>query len=243
MSTISTFERLSTKDEDIHSFISTNKKSEHLILIHEKSYPNEVAIRLFLSKLGYQSEDIINVDKIDNLLQDNCDYMDFIIIGISSKELSLVDKLHQIFNFAKKGKRVLVHCPSSERMFWSLLASLGIKGLILDSESEDEFAKQIFNLIQGEVAYSTEVHKLIGSQIYKILSPSEGNLILDLLSGKRVTDIARVNGRDVRTASAQKISVMRHLNIRDDSELYALGGMMTGRSGQRKNAFIGLTLL
>jgi len=100
------------------------------------------------------------------------------------------------------------------------------------------FTKLIFNLVKGEVGYSTEVHKLIGSQIYKVLSPIEGNLILDLLSGKRVTDIARINGRDVRTASAQKISVMKHLNIRDDGELYALGGMITCRSGECKNAFI-----
>jgi len=239
MSTMSTFERLSTINEGLSSFITMNNKSEHFILINEQSYPNEVAIRLFLQKLGYQSEDVINVDKIDELLQDNCDYVDLIIIGISSKEPFLIDKLQQIFNLTKKGKRVLVHCQSSERMFWGLLASLGIKGLILDSESEEEFAKLVFNLVEGLLAYSTEVHKLIGSQIYKMLSPVEGNLILDLLSGKRVTDIARVNGRDVRTASAQKISVMKHLNIRDDGELYALGGMITCRFGQSKNAYFG----
>ncbi|MFZ4832307.1 hypothetical protein [Rouxiella sp. Mn2063] len=232
MSAISTFERLSVKNENISSFINMNNKSEHFILINEQYYPNEIAIRLSLQKLGYQLQDVISVDKVDNLLQDNCDYVDLIIIGISRKEPSLIDKLQQIFNLTKKGKRVLVHCQSGERMFWGLLVSLGIKGVILDSESEEEFAKLIFNLVQGNVAYSTEVHKLIGSQSYKMLSPVEGHLILDLLSGKRVTDIARVNGRDVRTASAQKISVMKHLNIHDDGELYALGGMMTCHLGQ-----------
>lgn len=239
MSAITTFDRLSITNESLSSFITMNKKSDNFILIHERSYPNEIAMRFFLGKLGYQSDDIIKVDEIDNLLQDNCDYMDLIIIGMSSKEHSLIEKLQQIFNLAKKGKRILVHCQSSEKVFWALLASLGIKGLILDSEAEQEFSKLIFNLVQGEVAYSTEVHKLIGSQTYKMLSPIEGNLILELLSGKRVTDIARINGRDVRTASAQKVSVMKHLNIRDDGELYALGGMITHRSELRENIFIG----
>jgi two-component system capsular synthesis response regulator RcsB len=72
--------------------------------------------------------------------------------------------------------------------------------------------------IRELLAGATSAHRV--DQIRKKLTRRELDVIVRYASGENITEIAREQGRSVKTISAQKCGAMRKLELNTDAELY-----------------------
>ncbi|MBW7984199.1 helix-turn-helix transcriptional regulator [Enterobacillus tribolii] len=103
-----------------------------------------------------------------------------------------------------------------------LLMAFGVTTVLMQSPPLEELADIL----------TTPAHPASKSRGVQ-LSLNERNVAKALLSGYSVTRLARMLGKDVRTVSAQKRSVIHKLNMSNAGELQVLGGrLMTTEQGE-----------
>lgn len=96
-----------------------------------------------------------------------------------------------------------------------LLQGFGVS-VVLTPDAGSPGWVEMFNLIQAGDAEDAPIR----------LSRQERYVAQALLEGKSVTKIAQITGRNVRTISAQKQTLVYKLNMKYSSELQTLGGRL-----------------
>ena len=126
--------------------------------------------------------------------------------------------------------RVVVLTMSANAALLSMLARSGVHGLLLKTDEHDEIAQAIFTVMRGNKYQSRGVKRLLerwtlrpttgASDALSALSPREREVVLFYLTGMRITDIAQLTGRSIKTIGQQKGSALTKLGIANDYELF-----------------------
>ncbi len=135
---------------------------------------------------------------------------------------------HLLRNFPDS--RVIVLTMSTNAALLTMLGRSGVQGLLLKTDEYDEIVQAIFTVTRGSRYLSKGVKRLLerwtsrsaddGREALAILSPREREVVLLFLTGMRLTDIAQLTDRSIKTIGQQKATALSKLGVANDYELF-----------------------
>ncbi|MFN3070501.1 LuxR C-terminal-related transcriptional regulator [Serratia sp. J2] len=200
--------------------------SKKNIILTDLTPINESGVRNSLKSVCGNDYSVVNINSMSKISNENIWSIALVILSISKECDNTLDSIKKAWEISSSGIPVLLFSDFLNVNLYSLIASLGINGLMSYKESSSVFLDVLFTVINKERKFSPYVLEKMAWKLPALLTPAETNLVFDLLEGKRVTDIAKKNGRNIKTISTHKTSIMRRLNINNNSELSALGGVL-----------------
>ncbi|WP_075358971.1 response regulator transcription factor [Caballeronia sordidicola] len=134
-------------------------------------------------------------------------------------------------------KFIVQHHPKTAIVVLSMTTDADLIARALDAGANAVVSKQdrleliyvaIVNVLAKEEYLGPSIRELLAGatsahrvdQIRKKLTRRELDVIVRYASGENITEIAREQGRSVKTISAQKCGAMRKLELNTDAELY-----------------------
>ncbi|QBH97631.1 hypothetical protein EKN56_15195 [Limnobaculum zhutongyuii] len=135
-------------------------------------------------------------------------------IGRGTDTLALLQQMTAIAGYDKK-IHITAYLCNTVSYLKDLLLGFGVNAVFSMPADPEEFLHSI--MLRKE------------KQKVSLLSPQERYIAQALLAGLSVGDVAQLSGRDVRTISTQKKSVMNKLHMVNPGELQVLGGRMMAR--------------
>lgn len=168
----------------------------------------------------------------DFFMNNGVEWMDssLAIISISEGMNDLLLKIKEASEMRLSGMPVFIITDIFDAKFYALLATLGINGLMTINESYGMFIQILNACLINERIFCPYIMEEIGGVFPTLLSPAEKHLIFDILQGKRIIDIAKEKERNIKTISTHKLRIMKRLSINNNSELSALGGILSNVS-------------
>ncbi|MFK8259604.1 helix-turn-helix transcriptional regulator [Erwinia sp. AnSW2-5] len=197
------------------------------VILKDLTFINEVGVRETLNSVGVNGKGLVS---ISSEVWTGFDYFtgtDLVITSISEGINDLLHKVKEISCVSNFGIPVFLLADIVNPKLYGLLASLGINGVMSLKENNNVFVDIFYACLMKERKYGPYVMRKIDDEFPALFSPAETDLVFDILEGKRITDIARERGRNIKTISTQKSSIMKRLNIKNNSELSALGGLLS----------------
>ncbi|KFK91723.1 MULTISPECIES: response regulator transcription factor [unclassified Serratia (in: enterobacteria)] len=197
-----------------HSAAENRKR----ILVVEPSKINWIGLQQLLDDAGSTELSFCRVSKLSDvknkIYKFNPDVILFSSLSRGTDYLSLLSFLSDIASYRLK-TNVVFWLPHDMAWMTQLLQAFGVDTVLIDPVN----LYQIIQCLGSSQADKTPRNAaLLGKQ--------ERLIALALLHGRSATAIASVTGKDARTISTQKKSIIRKLQMTTNEELYLLAGKL-----------------
>ncbi len=200
--------------------------SKKNIILTDLTPVNAFGVRSTLESVNGGGYTVVNINNVWDIGNETDRTIALVILSISKECGNTLDSIKKAWKISSSGIPVLLFSDVLNAKLYALIASLGINGVMFYKESSSVFLDIFFSIMNKERRFGPYVLEQMDWKVPALLTPAETNLVFDLLEGKRVTDIAKKNGRNIKTISTQKTSIMKRLNINNNSEFSALGGVL-----------------
>lgn len=200
--------------------------SKKNIILTDLTPVNAFGVRSSLESINGGDYTVVNINNVWDIGNETDRTIALVILSISKECGNTLDSIKKAWKISSSGIPVLLFSDVLNAKLYALIASLGINGVMFYKESSSVFLDIFFSIMNKERRFGPYVLEQMEWKVPALLTPAETNLVFDLLEGKRVTDIAKKNGRNIKTISTQKTSIMKRLNINNNSEFSALGGVL-----------------
>ncbi|AYM93308.1 MULTISPECIES: LuxR C-terminal-related transcriptional regulator [Serratia] len=200
--------------------------SKKNIILTDLTPVNAFGVRSTLESVNGGDYTVVNINNVWDIGNETDRTIALVILSISKECGNTLDSIKKAWKISSSGIPVLLFSDVLNAKLYALIASLGINGVMFYKESSSVFLDIFFSIMNKERRFGPYVLEQMDWKVPALLTPAETNLVFDLLEGKRVTDIAKKNGRNIKTISTQKTSIMKRLNINNNSEFSALGGVL-----------------
>ncbi|WP_196067760.1 LuxR C-terminal-related transcriptional regulator [Serratia sp. Res13-Sevr-LER1-36-b] len=200
--------------------------SKKNIILTDLTPVNAFGVRSTLESVNGGDYTVVNINNVWDIGNETDRTIALVILSISKECGNTLDSIKKAWKISSSGIPVLLFSDVLNAKLYALIASLGINGVMFYKESSSVFLDILFSIMNKERRFGPYVLEQMDWKVPALLTPAETNLVFDLLEGKRVTDIAKKNGRNIKTISTQKTSIMKRLNINNNSEFSALGGVL-----------------
>lgn len=200
--------------------------SKKNIILTDLTPVNAFGVRSTLESVNGGDYTVVNINNVWDIGNETDRTIALVILSISKECGNTLGSIKKAWKISSSGIPVLLFSDVLNAKLYALIASLGINGVMFYKESSSVFLDIFFSIMNKERRFGPYVLEQMDWKVPALLTPAETNLVFDLLEGKRVTDIAKKNGRNIKTISTQKTSIMKRLNINNNSEFSALGGVL-----------------
>ncbi|MDQ9127105.1 hypothetical protein RDT67_11745 [Serratia fonticola] len=200
--------------------------SKKNIILTDLTPVNAFGVRSSLESVNGGDYTVVNINNVWDIGNVTDRTIALVILSISKECGNTLDSIKKAWKISSSGIPVLLFSDVLNAKLYALIASLGINGVMFYKESSSVFLDIFFSIMNKERRFGPYVLEQMDWKVPALLTPAETNLVFDFLEGKRVTDIAKKNGRNIKTISTQKTSIMKRLNINNNSEFSALGGVL-----------------
>ncbi|MFT2791394.1 hypothetical protein ACMV5I_15180 [Serratia sp. T13T92] len=200
--------------------------SKKNIILTDLTPVNAFGVRSSLESVNGGDYTVVNINNVWDIGNETDRTIALVILSISKECGNTLDSIKKAWKISSSGIPVLLFSDVLNAKLYALIASLGINGVMFYKESSSVFLDIFFSIMNKERRFGPYVLEQMDWKVPALLTPAETNLVFDLLEGKRVTDIAKKNGRNIKTISTQKTSIMKRLNINNNSEFSVLGGVL-----------------
>jgi len=153
--------------------------------------------------------------------------MDLIIIDITMPGRDGFDIISHV-RLAQPRARIMVLTMHTETEFVSRALKAGTHGYVTKDSTPEELIAAVRGVAGGSPFLSPKIAQSLAlrltqqnesTPLHSRLSPREFAIYGMLAEGKTVTDISRELDLSIKTVSAHKTSILRKLNLRNQSEL------------------------
>ncbi|WP_196062097.1 hypothetical protein, partial [Serratia sp. Res13-Sevr-LER1-36-a] len=183
--------------------------SKKNIILTDLTPVNAFGVRSTLESVNGGDYTVVNINNVWDIGNETDRTIALVILSISKECGNTLDSIKKAWKISSSGIPVLLFSDVLNAKLYALIASLGINGVMFYKESSSVFLDILFSIMNKERRFGPYVLEQMDWKVPALLTPAETNLVFDLLEGKRVTDIAKKNGRNIKTISTQKTSIMK----------------------------------
>lgn len=185
-----------------------------------------VGLKLMLEE-EFGELEIVEASSGDELLESlKDDHFDLIILDISMPGKDVIDTLRYTRS-VKPDIPVLIFSMNPERSYAIRMLKSGASGYVNKDCDQSELITAIKKVLAGKTYVSQELSELLAAELkesygkpgYDKLSDREFQILCLIASGKTLDEIAQKLYLSKNTVSNHRNSVMKKLNLRNNSEI------------------------
>jgi two-component system, NarL family, invasion response regulator UvrY len=185
-----------------------------------------VGLKIMLEE-EFDELEIVEASSGDELLESlKDDHFDLIILDISMPGKDIIDTL-KYTRSVKPDIPVLIFSMNPERSYAIRMLKSGASGYVNKDCDQSELITAIKKVLAGKTYVSQELSELLATELkesygkpgYDKLSDREFQILCLIASGKTLDEIAQKLYLSKNTVSNHRNSIMKKLNLRNNSEI------------------------
>lgn len=161
---------------------------------------------------------------------------DIVVMDISGRDESALQGLQCLVDYHKKWPQVpFVICTAfTDIRLLQQIKNIGVSGICHKYDPLNTLENSMGFAMAGSGRDSPTIERILNAtnSPQRSLTRKEIQVILCLLEGSSVSDVAAMMHRDIRTVSTHKRSAMKKLGYRSDAEMFSKGQWMSVHSGE-----------
>ncbi|MBW7983806.1 DNA-binding NarL/FixJ family response regulator [Enterobacillus tribolii] len=188
------------------------------ILVQESADITWLGLYSLVEQSGMRGLSLMRVPELDKLTEMvNSHSPDVLLLSSVGRKVEILPLLHQLSDIMTYHPLLHIVVLLKQEMphLSSLLYGFGVATIFSQPPSMKALTDQL----------GASPSRLVRKKA-RPLTPQERNVAKSLLMGYSVSRLARVSGKNVRTVSTQKQSVIQKLNMNNPGELQVLGGRL-----------------
>jgi len=171
--------------------------------IHSVNYVSAHTTSEVIDQLNLKLPDVLITDY--HMPQDN-------VFGDGMKFISYVTR-----HFPEL--KIIVFTMLNNSLVSNSLYDLGVKAVLYKDRPLKELIKAIHTVLNNQCYFVSNAHKNINADLLGNLSPREFEVVRLFVQGFKMSKIAEVLRRSVKTVSSQKNTALKKLKLKNDQEL------------------------